>query len=126
MLSWRGKDGAVPSRDAAGWGEVTLGPEPYHLGLGTAFATLRLHGPGEDKLSCLHIPTAPLSCQAQLFHGIVFTCTAHFPGKSQGIHCLWQLLPTCKCAGRDGTHTLSSSLTQHGEATQHVLVRWDC
>lgn len=54
-LSWRGKDGTVPSRDAAGWGEATLGSEPHDLSFGTAFATLKLYGLGEDKFSGLHI-----------------------------------------------------------------------
>lgn len=80
MLSWRGKEGTVPSRDAAGWGEATLGSEPLHLDLGTGFATLKLCDLGEDKFSGLHIPTAPLSCQARFFHS------------GNGI--LWLVLPT--------------------------------
>lgn len=105
-LSWRGKDGTVPSRDAAGWGEATLGSESHDLGLGTAFATLKLYGLREDKFSGLHIhmPLYPARLSFFLFWiWDTVACPPHFPGKAHGMHCPWQLLPTCRCSGRDGT-----------------------
>lgn len=79
-LSWRGKDGTVPSRDAAGWGEATLGSESHDLGLGTAFATLKLYGLREDKFSGLHI------------HMPLYPARLSFFYSGNGI--LWLVLPT--------------------------------
>lgn len=74
-LSWRGKDGTVPSRDAAGWGEATLGSESHDLGLGTAFATLKLYGLRADKFSGLHI------------HMPLYPARLSFFYSGNGIHC---------------------------------------
>lgn len=103
-LSWRGKDGTVPSRDAAGWGEATLGSEPHDLGFGTAFATLKLYGLGEDRFSGLHIHCLFIlpGSVSPFWQWVTVACPPRFPGKAQGMHCLWQLLPTCRCSGWDG------------------------
>lgn len=51
----------------AGGAEATLGSEPPDLGVDTASDTWKLCGLGGDKLSGLHIPTAPSILSGSVF-----------------------------------------------------------